>query len=134
MELVVDSNIIISALISPSGGTNDLLFSNKIKLFAPEFLLEEIKKYSSEIVKKSGLSEVDLDLALSIIMSTVNLIPFSEFKQFIKKAEEICPDPKDIEFFALALSLNCAIWSEDKRLKKQDAIKVISTTELIKKK
>lgn len=38
----------------------------------------------------------------------------------------------DSEYFALALKLNCAIWSNDKRLKQQDKIKVYSTEDLVK--
>ena len=35
-------------------------------------------------------------------------------------------------YFALALKLNCAIWSNDKKLKEQNKIQVCSTHELSK--
>ncbi len=47
------------------------------------------------------------------------------------QAKSICPDPDDIQYFALALKLGCPIWSNDKALKEQNTVEVISTGELI---
>jgi predicted nucleic acid-binding protein len=41
------------------------------------------------------------------------------------------PHLKDVEYFALALKLDCPIWSNEKAFKKQSRVKVISTKELI---
>jgi predicted nucleic acid-binding protein len=60
-------------------------------------------------------------------------MPASEFSKQTKKAKEICPDPDDTEYFALALQLNCPLWSNDKKLKNQQEIRVINTIELLKK-
>ena len=49
----------------------------------------------------------------------------------IQMAEKITPDPNDAEYFALALKLGCGIWSNDKKLKEQDKIKIYSTSDLI---
>ncbi|MBU2100842.1 nucleotide-binding protein [Candidatus Micrarchaeota archaeon] len=132
MELVVDSNIAISAIISSKGKTRELLFLDKIKLFAPHLLLSEIFKHKKEIIKKSGLSENEFNLAVSIILSRINFVSLHGFGSFIKKAKQICPDLNDTEFFALALYKNIPLWSNDKALKKQNRIIVFSTTELLK--
>ena len=50
---------------------------------------------------------------------------------FQKEAEKISPGLKDTQYLALALKLNCAIWSNDKKLKEQDKVKVYSTNELL---
>ena len=133
MELIIDANIIISALISMRGKTRDLIFLNNFSLFAPEYLTEEIEKYKSEIIEKSELDTKSFKLATSLIFSKIKLIPFSEFESSINKAKDICPDSNDVEYFALALSKNLSIWFDDKALKQQPRIKVFSTTELIKK-
>ena len=131
MELVIDANVVISAMISTSGRTCDLLFVDGLRLSAPEFLLVELKKHREDILEKSKLSAPEFDLALSLISSRIRLIPFSEFDRFISKAKEISPDPDDTEYLALALKLSCAVWSNDKLLKKQDLVKVINTSELL---
>jgi len=131
MELVVDANVIISALISSSGKTAEMLFSDKLKLYAPEYLLEEIGKHGKYILEKSGLSPEEMNMLLSLISSNIELISFLDFKKFIKQASKICPDENDTEYFALALKIKCDIWSNDEKLKEQDKINVYSTKELI---
>src|SRR3989338_6093813 len=131
MDLVIDANIVFSALISSEGKTSELLFSDNLKLHAPEFLFEEIFKYKEEIIKKSKLSENDFNTSLTLISSRIKTKTFQEFKSNIKKAKEISPDPKDIEYLAIAIKLNCPLWSNDKALKKQKAVKIISTSELL---
>jgi len=132
MEFIIDANILMSALIATEGTTYDLIFNNRIKLFSVDKLLEELEKYKPEILEKSGLSEYDFDIFVSLISAEIEFIPYSEIEKFIPKAEKITPDPNDIEYFALALKLNCSIWSNDKKFKKQDKVKVYSTEELVK--
>lgn len=131
MKLIIDANIIISALISMKGKTRDLIFLEDITLFAPEYLLEEVEKYKRIIIKKSKLDKELFSLANQILFSKIKLIPFSKFKHKIKESKNICPDPDDEEYFALALSKKIPIWTDDKRLKQQSKVKIISTTEMI---
>jgi len=132
MDIVIDANILMSVLIATQGKTYDLIFSERIKLFSPDKLLREVKKYELEILEKSGLTEHDFELFLSIISSKVEFIPYLEIERFSNDATNISPDINDKEYFALALKLNCAIWSNDKKLKQQDKVKVYSTEELVK--
>ena len=131
MELVIDANILMSALISTEGKTYDLIFNNKIKLFSPECLFEELEKHKDEILSKSGLTKSDFELFLSLISSQIELVPYSEFERLISQAEDITPDPNDTEYVALALKLKCSIWSNDKKLKEQEGVKIYSTGELM---
>jgi predicted nucleic acid-binding protein len=41
-------------------------------------------------------------------------------------------DPKDINYVALAYKLNCPLWTNDKKLKNLQCIKVLSTEDLLK--
>ena len=132
MELVIDANVLMSALVATAGKTYDLIFNERINLFSPEFLLEEFEEHKEEILEKSGLSESDFKLFLSLISSEIEFISESEFKEFIPQAEKITPDPNDTEYLALALKLKCSIWSNDKRLKNQNKVNICSTGELLK--
>ncbi|MCX6709271.1 MAG: PIN domain-containing protein [Candidatus Woesearchaeota archaeon] len=132
MDLVVDANILMSALIATEGKTCDLMFDDRLTLFAPEFLFDEIEKHKEEVFLKSGLSEADFELFMSIISSRIEILPRNEFEKHIPEAREITPDPDDSEYFALALKLGCGIWSNDKRLKNQYKIRVYSTKDLLR--
>ena len=56
-----------------------------------------------------------------------------KFIDFSKEAYEIMKDidEKDTPYIALALKLNCPIWSNDTDLKKQNKVKVYNTKELL---
>ena len=109
MELVIDANVLMSALVATAGKTYDLIFNERIKLFSPEFLLEEFEKHKDEILDKSGLSESDFKLFLSLISSEIDFVSKSEFEKLIPQAEGITPDTDDTEYVALALKLKCSI-------------------------
>ncbi len=131
MRLVVDANIIMAALIG-RGFTLDMLYSEKLELLSPEFVMLEIENHKDEVVSKSGLSGSDVSIFLDAVKSRINIIPSEELKAFVKEAEELSPDPNDFQYFALALKLSCPIWSNDKELKKQSRIPVFTTEELLK--
>jgi len=130
MRLVVDANVVISALISSEGKTRDLIFLTGFSLFAPEFLLKEVDKYKGIITEKSGLDEESFEKAKDIIFSRIKFVSKSEFGEFSEKASKICPDPNDEEYFALALKLGCPLWSNDKKLK-HSSLRVLTTSEIL---
>jgi predicted nucleic acid-binding protein len=131
MNLVVDANILFSSLIK-EGKTQELLLDLSLNLFTPEFIFTEFEKHKQEILDKTNRSSEQFDDIFNIMKEIINTIPEEEYKEFIKRAEEITPDPDDVMYFALALKLNCPIWSNDKKLKNQDKVNIYSTNELIK--
>ena len=132
MKLVIDTNIIISALLKDSVSRN-LIFTSRINFYTPDISLKEVLKYKGYIKKKGGLDEKELDELFSLILKYIITIPLSLYSKNIKNAENIIGgiDEKDIPYIALALSLNTGIWSDDKHFKKQNKIKVYTTSELL---
>ncbi len=133
MKLVIDANIIFAALIK-RGLTAELIISNELQLFAPEFLLEEFSKYQNQILEKTHRSKENFGNFVRILKEYITFIPQKNITPFLEKANAFSPDPKDSVYLALALALKSAVWSNDKKLKKeQNHIKVLSTEDLIKK-
>lgn len=110
--------------------TLDVFLNSKLEIFSPDFILDEFIKHKDEISRKSGLAYSQLLISIVLLSEKISFISVEEYKQFLSKANEISPDEDDIDYFALALKLNCAIWSNDKKLKEQNRIKVYSTDEL----
>lgn len=133
MLLVIDANIVFAAAISPRGTTCDLLFSPGLEFIAPEFLKEELEKYFSLLVIKSGTPAKEVQIALELILSRIKILPFIEYERHREQARKISPDPKDEEYFAVALAFDCPLWSNDKRLKGQSVVRVFSTNELLQR-
>ena len=131
MRLVVDTNVIIAAAIA-RGKTLDVLYKARLDLMTPEFAETELSEHLEEIVEKSGLDKTELQRLFEAIFMRTMKVKAREYAAFRSKAEEISPDKQDWPFFAVALKENCTIWSNDKRLKKQSAVRIIGTGELVK--
>ena len=132
MELVIDTNILYSYFWKQSF-TRKVLLSQKIRLVAPEFALEEINKYQQDIMDKTKITLQDFKLMRKDLALAVEFIPLEEYSDFLKKALHFSPDPNDVDFFALALKHDLAIWSNDISLKKQEKVAVFSTHDLFDK-
>lgn len=131
MELVVDANILFAALIR-NNITSKLIVDNRLILYSLDYLFEEFKKYEQLIKNKTERTDKEFERFFNILQKKIKLIPSEEINEFRNKAKEISPDEKDIPYLALALRMNIPIWSNDKRLKKQEEIKIYSTEEIIK--
>ncbi len=132
MRLVLDTNIIVSALIKESV-TREILVHDEIECLIPEFALQELEKHKEHILKKAGLSPEDFRLLLEELESRLTVIPESEISHR-EEAKRIMDkiDPEDTAFIALALSTrNDGIWSQDKHFEKQTVVKVWKTNDLI---
>ncbi|HLD85189.1 MAG TPA: PIN domain-containing protein [archaeon] len=130
MQIVVDANPLIALLIRPSK-IAELLFLEELEMFAPELLFHEIERNKGIIVQKSGLNESEIDKFILILKKRIKIITEEEFLKFRQQADKICLDEKDVTYFALALYLKCPVWSNEKKLKEQNAIRVYATHELL---
>ena len=130
MQFVVDANILFAALIKDSI-TIEILISNLGRFFAPEFILEEFYKHKKEILEKTKRTPEEFESVFESLSELINIIPKEEYENMLEKAEEISPDLDDVPYIALALELNLPIWSNDKKLKEQNLVKVYNTKDLV---
>ena len=70
MKLIIDSNILLSALIKDST-TRKIIVTSNWNFFYPEMSFHEIKKYKDLVIKKAGLTEKEYYLLISNIMEFV---------------------------------------------------------------
>lgn len=119
--IVIDTNIIISALISNSQKILQVIFSANYLFVSPKFVIVELFKHSFKIQKASKLTEDEVLELLSIIINRVkfydeNLVSIGSWTQAFNLCREV--DPKDTPYIALALELNAKLWTKDDVLKK----------------
>jgi putative PIN family toxin of toxin-antitoxin system len=132
MKLVIDTNIIISALIR-EGLTREMLLFPGVKLITPEITFNEITNHIGVISSKSKLPKDHIQQILDIISKNIQTIPESSWWNQYTQAENLIgqKDPKDVPFLAVALALKAdGIWSNDKDFESQSSFKVWKTTEL----
>jgi predicted nucleic acid-binding protein len=130
MKLVIDTNILFSFFKSTSL-TRKLIESQSFQLISPQVAIDEIKKYSEAIIKRAYISKSEFDFYLEELKRIIKFTDKKEYNSFINNAEEISPDKKDADFFALCFKESCALWSNDQILKTQDKINVLNTSEII---
>ena len=70
MKVVLDTNILISALIRDSI-TRKLIIETNEELVYPESGIKEIKKNKDLIIKKSGLNEKEFDSIFNLLLEYI---------------------------------------------------------------
>ncbi len=131
MKLALDSNIIFSALIKKST-TRNIILSDVFDLSAPEYIFSEITKHKELLLRKSKLDEVDFDALLLLLQKHIHLVSKEKYNEKMALDEDILKDIDitDSLFLAIALALNCSIWSNDGHFKQQDKVAVYTTKKL----
>jgi predicted nucleic acid-binding protein len=132
MRLVLDTNILIAALIRNSL-TREILFLPGFEFLLPEYALEEVERHRAKIARYSRLKQGEIDLLLSLLMESVTVAPQERIIPHLKAAEALIGaiDPDDVPFVALTLSEeNDGIWSNDRAFKRLPGIKVWRTSDI----
>jgi predicted nucleic acid-binding protein len=132
MKLVVDANILFSFFKRDSTARNLLTSFELFELYTPALGFSELVKNKAEICRKAAISEAEFEDALEALRLFIGILPDEEFKEFGSEAQRLLgAHTKDVPYFALALYLNCGIWSNEKRFKEQSRSRVFSTTDLV---
>lgn len=121
MKIIVDTNIVISAILNLNSTISYLLFnSNKVfEFYSVNFLLYEINKHKEKIKKIKKMSENDFLDIYEFITNKIIFIDEKKIKdKLVHKSIEILKntDIDDIYFLALALEMDIKIWTGDKKL------------------
>ncbi|MBE0524772.1 MAG: PIN domain-containing protein [Methanosarcinales archaeon] len=133
MRLVIDTNIIISSLISNSV-RRSILLNSGYEFISPEYTYTEIINHIDLIEKKAQITSKELQYAMDILFSNIKIYPKEEYIECYPEAKKIMSDidPDDVPFLALAMKAQVdGIWSEDKGFLKQDRVRIYTTKDLV---
>lgn len=136
MRVVLDSNILFSALISGKDLYIDIF--KALQAYAPDFIFIEISKYEERIIKKTKMED-EFAIFVRELFSELIIIPkLAISKGSYKKALSLCNDidPKDTAYLALSIELDIPLWSNDKKLiqglLKKGYTKIITNEQIFK--
>lgn len=130
MKLVVDTNVLFGFFWENSV-TRRFIVNSSLELISPVVALDEIRKYKDDLMKKRKITDEKFRFFLNDIKHYIKFIRREEYLDNIEEAEEISPDKKDSDFFALCLKFSCCLWSNDNPLKNQDRIRVLSVNDVL---
>lgn len=140
MKIVVDTNIIFSTLLNSNTLIGDLLFNHDkyFEFYSCNYMRYEIQKHWERLKKISKLSDEQLELSCSHVISRLKfineeIIPVETWLSAEKITKDI--DIDDIDFVALTKFLRATLWTGDKMLynglKKINFKKIVNTAELL---
>jgi len=116
-SLVLDANILIRAVLGKKVNSLILEYSNKVAFYTPDLCFQDAEKYLPIILRKHP--NIDVDLAMDILTQISQIVSpldetfYNSFKVEAKK-RIANKDEDDWPVVAVALFLNCPIWTEDK--------------------
>lgn len=131
-RIAVDANVILSALI---GGKAAEVFveTNDIEFITTSNIIDEVREYIPSLSQKKGLD----DKAMRAVLSLLPIRVYPEDAYIGKRPAALAligkRDPDDAELLALALALDCAIWSNDNDLKDVGEAKVYTTAGMLRR-
>lgn len=120
MKIVVDTNILFSALLSRETPLRKIFFNKDYNFYAPNFVIVEIFRHKERIFKHTKSDESDVYEYLNSILKKINfvneeIISIENRHEAFRLCSDI--DQKDIPFVALALELDALLWTGDKKLR-----------------
>ncbi|MDG2449532.1 MAG: PIN domain-containing protein [Saprospiraceae bacterium] len=141
MILIVDTNIVFSALLNTQSSIADIIFNppKSTQLFTCQDLLkDEINRHWPKLLNLSKLPESKLTQSQQLVYARLSFIDEFSIHPDIWKAASTLTNPIDtfdIPFVALTLHLDGYLWTGDKKLrtglKKQGFDRVVTSQEII---
>ncbi|MFC3957791.1 PIN domain-containing protein [Halovivax cerinus] len=132
MRLVVDANVVISALIADSK-TRELLVTIESSLLTPAFVRTEVANYEALIVEKSGMKPGRVEQFIDLLFQYIDVVSVDEFYPAIEPARAAIGDvdPDDVLYLACAVDQEAAIWSDDADFDEQNLVETYTTNEVL---
>jgi len=145
MTIIVDTNILISALLNPNSSIGEMLMRGLVNVpkYSCYFLFVEVFDKKEKIIKYARMEEAKV---LELLLLTLKKIQFFNENQISaankEQARQLTEDidVKDVSFVALAIELNAKLWTGDKKLYKglkvkgfDDVVNLSDLREIMKK-
>ena len=139
MRIIVDTNIVFSALLNSNSRIGWLLLDSrdKFQFYSCKYLQKEIHRHTDKIRYYSGLSNDNLSELIALVESRIffieeELLPatiIAEAKEWVAGV-----DFDDFAFVAMANHLDALLWTGDKKLivglRQKGYQRIVSTTDL----
>lgn len=142
MKIIVDSNIVFSAILNTRSRIGQLLIggSKYFDFYSVGLLKEEIQNYKLKIQKATDYNENQYNIAYQTIIDRISFLDDIFIRDSsVEKAYQLVKDIdiNDWPFVALNIELHSLLWSGDKKLTKGlqnlNYKRVISTEDLYMK-
>ena len=139
MRVVVDANILYSALLNTNSEIAKLIFktNKRLNFYSTNLLIEEIHEHSDKLLKATGYTKSEFKTLLSFLEKRIRIVDVRLIpKKYIKSAINLLLDidVDDVEYVALTDHIKGKLLTGDKilikGLQRKGWDKFISTREI----
>ena len=119
--MVVDTNILFSALLRTRSRFIDTLFGSEHEFYAAEFAVVELFRHKERIVSVSRLTGTEVADGFENLLRRLHLVKGERVSDdSLRTAIELCAgvDPTDAPHVALTIELDADLWTGDRRLRR----------------
>ena len=121
MRVIVDTNIVFSAILNSSSKIGKVLLQSKgyFQFYSCDYLRTEINRHRNRLLKLTKLSKDELAELESLVIHNITFIDERLLPQALLKQTEILLksiDPNDTPFVALTKHLEGKLWTGDMQL------------------
>lgn len=113
--IVLDANILFRAILRTKVPEQLLQYQSQVNFFTPAYCYNELRKYIPHIAEKKKLPLEPFQVAIAELQKVV--IPFGDeiysYREKEAKNRIRQRDINDWPVVALALTLDCPVWTED---------------------
>ncbi len=118
--VVIDTNIVFKALQLKNSAIRDVLTNTQYQFYAPKYLIVEIFKHKEKLLRNNAQLEDELYEYLNGLLQRITFVNEDTVSigNYVE-AYRLCTgiDEKDVPFVALALELDCSLWTHDQPIK-----------------
>jgi predicted nucleic acid-binding protein len=134
MQLVIDANVLISALAS-DGAVRTAIRTAADDILTPGYIQTEIDNHRAEIRAKSGLSPNAFDALLDELFEQVEIVPQAAMKPHLHDAARGMHeyDPDDTLYIAAVLAVDGTVVSNDRAFEQQRTVAHMWTSEFVER-
>ena len=123
LKVVVDANVLISAIYKPDGPVANAIFDafGRVDLLTPEYIFEEMKAHADRIANERGTEVHRVETAFDKLIARTRVVPLQMISKAARDQADLLTldiDPKDVAYVALALSQQAVLWTMDQKLAK----------------
>lgn len=121
MNILVDTNILFSVIVTPKGKVAATIESvkNNHTIFISDFSFEELSKHKNRLIRLSKLSEIEVDKTVYFFEKNFNVVSSDLFPEnIIIESFELVKDVdvNDLPIVAASLLTKSILFTGDKKL------------------
>ena len=121
MKIIVDTNIVFSAILNSSNRIGKILLNSKkhFQFYTCNYLQTEIQRHRNRLLKLTKLTDTELTELEGLVTSNITFIDERLLPQELLLSTEIflkSIDPNDTPFIALTIHLEGKLWTGDMQL------------------